>query len=225
MKIEQNWAQLLQDKIQTPSIQKLKEFLLQERKTKTIYPAEENVFAAFRYSPPKETKVVILGQDPYHGPMQAHGLSFSVPKGVAPPPSLKNIFKELQSDLGISAPSHGCLEGWAKQGVLLLNSVLTVRDNEAGAHRNIGWEAFTDGVLETLASRDQPCVFVLWGRWAREKKETALKNRKACHLVLEAPHPSPLSAHAGFFGTKPFSKINNFLKSQNQKEIDWSFLP
>ena len=185
----------------------------------TVYPPREKLFAALELTPPEKTKVVILGQDPYHGPGQAHGLSFSVERGIPIPKSLVNIFKELQSDLGIQPPEHGCLRAWAEQGVLLLNSVLTVEAHKAGSHRNFGWQGFTDSVIAATNSLPQPIAFVLWGSFAIKK--AGLITREHPRLVLTAPHPSPLSAYRGFFGSKPFSKINQFLMEHHTAPIDW----
>ena len=184
-----------------------------------IYPEMNNIFNAFKYTDYQDVRVVILGQDPYHGEGQAHGLCFSVRKGVAAPPSLVNIFKELQSDLGITPPNHGELTKWAKNGVMLLNSVLTVRSGQAGSHRNKGWETFTDKAISHLNDRETPIVFLLWGGYARAKK-SLITNKH--HLVLECSHPSPLSAYNGFFGCKHFSKCNEFLRQNGLGEIDWS---
>lgn len=184
-----------------------------------VYPPREKLFAALELTPPEKTKVVILGQDPYHEPGQAHGLSFSVEPGVAIPKSLVNIYKELQSDLGITPPEHGCLQRWAEQGVLLLNSVLTVEAHKAGSHRCLGWQEFTDSVISATNSLPQPIAFVLWGNYAMKK--AGLIEGKHPRLVLTAPHPSPLSAYRGFFGSKPFSKINAFLLENNTAPIDW----
>ena len=189
-----------------------------EYERETIFPKKEDIFNAFHYTPYEETKVVILGQDPYHGPNQAHGFSFSVKPNVAIPPSLRNIFKELNADLDIPIPNHGFLVNWANQGVLLLNTVLTVRAHQANSHRGKGWEMFTDEVIKVLNERKQPIVFILWGKNAQVKK-AMIDSRK--HFILEAPHPSPLSAHRGFFGSKPFSKTNQFLQSIGKEPINW----
>lgn len=186
----------------------------------TVYPAKENLFAAFQATPPRQVRVVILGQDPYHEPHQAHGLSFSVEKGVAIPKSLRNIYKELESDLGITPPDHGDLRKWAKQGVLLLNSVLTVEAHKAGSHRSFGWETFTDEVISSTNALPQPIVFILWGAYAQKK--AALIQTDAPRLILTSAHPSPLSAYRGFFGSRPFSKANEFLRQQGCDEIDFS---
>lgn len=220
MKILQNdWAQYLEEEFEKEYYIKLRKALIQEYKTKTIYPDMHDIFNALHYTSYSDTKVLILGQDPYHGPNQAHGLSFSVKKGIPFPPSLRNMLKELRDDLGIPMPQHGCLEGWAKQGVLLLNSVLTVRQGEPNSHRLLGWHLFTDRVIEVLNEREQPVVFILWGKYAQEKLRMIDSGR---HFVLTAPHPSPLSANRGFFGSRPYSKTNEFLRSIGQKEIDWA---
>ncbi|MGN0973917.1 MAG: uracil-DNA glycosylase [Bacilli bacterium] len=216
--IEKSWELLLKDEMNKEYFQKLLEFIKQEYKTKTIYPKMNEIFKAFRYTPYNNVKVVILGQDPYHGENQAEGLSFSVPLGVKQPPSLKNIFKELQDDLGCSIPKSGSLVSWAEQGVLLLNSVLTVIKDHAASHRDKGWENFTDRVIQEVNKKEDAVVFILWGNYARSKKKY-ITNPK--HLVIESAHPSPLSAHNGFFGSKPFSKTNNYLIQNNIKPINW----
>ena len=212
------WDQYLEQEYKKEYFQKLMDFVKEEYKHKTIYPKQNEVFNAFRYTDYSNVKVVILGQDPYHGPNQAEGLSFSVKNEVLKPPSLQNIFKELESDLGIPFPEHNSLKPWAKQGVLLLNAVLTVEEHKPTSHKNQGWEEFTDQVIKILNDRDTPTVFILWGAYARSKK-TFITNKK--HLVIESAHPSPFSARNGFFGSKPFSKTNEFLKKNNIKEIDW----
>lgn len=188
-------------------------------KENICYPKYENIFNAFKLTSYKDTKVVIVGQDPYHGENEAHGLSFSVQKGVKIPPSLQNIFKELKSDLNIDAPNCGDLTKWAKEGVLLLNSVLTVKKDNAASHKNIGWELLTDHVIKLLNLKEEPVVFILWGNFARSKKKFITNKR---HLIIESTHPSPFSASNGFFGSKPFSKTNEFLKKNNLSEIDWT---
>lgn len=185
----------------------------------TIFPNQENIFHALESCAPEDVKVVILGQDPYHGPNQAHGLSFSVQKGVRQPPSLLNIFKELKNDLNIDPPSHGCLDQWAQQGVLLLNSVLTVEKGKAGSHANMGWETFTDQIIKIVNEQDQKVCFVLWGAYAQKKAEFVNSKK---HLVLKTTHPSPFSAHKGFLGSKPFSKINKWRMEQNMEPINWN---
>lgn len=220
VKILQNdWAQYLDAEFEKDYYIKLRQALKQEYSRATVYPDMYNIFNALHMTSYAETKVLILGQDPYHGPDQAHGLSFSVREGIPFPPSLRNMLKELKEDLGIAMPKHGCLEGWAKQGVLLLNSVLTVRQGEPNSHRMLGWEIFTDRVIEVLNEREQPVVFILWGRHAQEKLGMIDQKR---HFVLKAPHPSPLSANRGFFGSRPYSKTNEFLRSIGQTEINWA---
>lgn len=197
----------------------LREFLKSEyNKGKVIYPNSSEYFSAFNETPFDKVKVVIIGQDPYHGPNQAHGLCFSVKRGIKPPPSLVNIYKELQDDLGITPPNHGCLTDWAKQGVFLLNSILTVEQSKPASHHDKGWEQFTDRVIALLNEKRNNLVFVLWGAYAQKK--AAFLDRKK-HLVLESPHPSPFSVYKGFYGSRPFSKINAYLKSKGIKGIDW----
>lgn len=216
--IEEQWRQALQSEFQQPYMQQLKQFLVQEKQSKqVIYPPGSQIFAAFDNTPLSQVKVVILGQDPYHGPGQAHGLSFSVQAGTALPPSLRNIYKELHSDLGVNNRT-GDLSVWAKQGVLLLNSVLTVRKNQAASHRDRGWERFTDAAIEVINAERKHVVFMLWGSYA-QKKGRVIDTQK--HLVLTAPHPSPLSAHRGFFGCRHFSKANEYLKKHQNAEISW----
>lgn len=219
MKIFQNdWAPFLEAEMQKDYYQKLRGILIDEYRSRTIYPGMYDIFNAMHYTPYSKVKVVILGQDPYHGPRQAHGLSFSVLPGVEPPPSLVNIFKELKDDLGCTIPSHGCLRHWAEQGVLLLNTVLTVRAYQANSHQGIGWEEFTDHIITLLNKREEPMVFILWGRPA-QRKQSMITNPN--HLVLTSSHPSPLSAYRGFFGSRPFSKANAFLREHNMEPIDW----
>ena len=212
-----SWNDLLAGEFEKPYMLRLKEFLIRERASHVVYPPTEAVFQALRETPFDQVKVVIIGQDPYHGEGQAHGLSFSVPKGIPSPPSLQNIFKELQADVGMPRPTHGCLTDWAKQGVLLLNATLTVRTNEAKSHHGQGWEEFTNRVVERLYAKTDPIVFLLWGKSALQY---ALQH--PLHLVLTAPHPSPLSAHAGFLGCRHFSQTNAFLKQRGKTEINWS---
>jgi len=219
VKLESSWMAVLGDEFQKPYMQQLRQFLQTEKeKGKIIYPPGSLWFNAFNSTPFDKVKVVILGQDPYHGPHQAHGLCFSVQKGIPFPPSLQNIFKELHNDSGIPFPPHGCLQQWADQGVLLLNAVLTVEQNKAGAHQGKGWEIFTDAAIAALNAKRDGLVFLLWGSYA-QKKGAIIDPHK--HLVLQSPHPSPLSAHRGFLGNKHFSKANAYLKSHHQKEIDW----
>lgn len=214
-----DWQRYLGAEFEKPYIEALKCFLNeQEMKGKLLYPPLDLLFSAFDAAPLKNVKVVILGQDPYHGSGQAHGLSFSVPKGVAIPPSLRNVFKEVSQDLGLPIPSHGCLQAWAQQGVLLLNAVLTVESGVAGAHRGKGWELFTDKVIETLSRESDGVVFMLWGGYAH-KKECLIDGAK--HLVLKAVHPSPLSAYRGFLGCGHFSQANEYLLLRGRKPVDW----
>lgn len=216
--IGNSWDGLLAEEFSKEYYQNLRKILATEYKTHTIYPAMENIFNALKYTAYEDVKVLLLGQDPYHGPNQAHGLCFSVQKGVDKPPSLKNMFKELQSDLGILPPSHGCLTDWARQGVLLLNTVLTVRQGEPNSHKKIGWTIFTDKIIELLNDRSDPVIFVLWGKNAIDKLPLITNNN---HYVLTAAHPSPLSASRGFLGCKHYSKINNILASIGKEPIDW----
>lgn len=213
-----DWAPLLEDEFEKEYYQRLREFLKVEYKTKIVYPDMYDIFNALHYTPYEKVKVVLLGQDPYHGPNQAHGLSFSVKPHVPLPPSLKNIFKELHDDLGCYIPNNGCLIPWARQGVLLLNTVLTVRQGEAHSHRGKGWEQFTDRVISILNNREKPVVFMLWGRPAQSKLPLIDQTK---HFIIRSPHPSPLSANRGFFGSRPFSKANRFLREIGEKEIDW----
>ena len=219
--IEKSWQKALSEEWEKPYLINLAAFLGAERKNTTIYPPPADVFQAFNETPFDQTNVVIIGQDPYHGPKQAHGLSFSVKQGIPLPPSLKNIFKELKEDLNLPLPPHGCLSSWAKQGVLMLNTTLTVRDGEPRSHFGKGWELFTDSVVEQLVKRKDSVIFVLWGKDAGEKCRSVLGKYSHSHFILTSPHPSPFSAHTGFFGSRPFSKINDLLKRQGKKEIDW----
>ncbi|MEE1196671.1 MAG: uracil-DNA glycosylase [Lachnospiraceae bacterium] len=212
------WQQALAGEFKKPYYAELYKTIIQEYSSRVIYPASEDVFNAFDFTPLDQVKVVILGQDPYHGDGQAHGLCFSVKPEVEIPPSLVNIYKELNEDLGCYIPNNGYLEKWARQGVMLLNTVLTVRAHQANSHRGIGWEAFTDAAIRVLSEQDRPMVFLLWGRPAQMKK-SLLHNPK--HLILEAPHPSPLSAYRGFFGCKHFSQANDFLVKNGMEPIDW----
>ncbi|MBS3905201.1 MAG: uracil-DNA glycosylase [Simkania sp.] len=223
MKMEKDWYAILREEIEQPYVQRLKKFLDQEKAGgKEVYPPESLVFQAFLKTPWERVRVVIVGQDPYHGPRQAQGLSFSVPKGVPLPPSLQNIFKELKDDLGVAKPEHGCLISWAEQGVLLLNATLTVRRGEPQSHAGMGWERFTDVVIDKIASREKPAIFVLWGKSAQEKCQKIPPESLSRHIVLKAAHPSPYSAHQGFFGCKHFSKINQILQQSGQSPIDWT---
>ena len=212
------WAKALAGEFKKPYYKKLFEKVGEEYRTHRVYPPAEEIFNAFHFTPLEQVKAVILGQDPYHGEGQAQGLCFSVRPGVDIPPSLVNIYKELEDDVGCYIPNNGCLEKWARQGVLLLNTVLTVRAHQANSHRDIGWEEFTDAAIRVLAEQDRPLVFILWGRPAQAKK--AMIHTPA-HLVLEAPHPSPLSAFRGFFGSRPFSQTNEYLKQNGLAPIDW----
>lgn len=222
IKIEHSWKQHLNQEFGQPYMADLKKFLKNEMdKKKTIYPKAANFFKAFDATPFDDVKVVILGQDPYHGPGQAHGLSFSVPQGVPVPPSLKNIYKEIERDLKVPMPKHGNLEGWAKQGVLLLNATLSVEGGKAGSHQKRGWEQFTDGAIRALNDQREHLVFMLWGSYAQKKGEFIDRKK---HLVLTAPHPSPLSAHRGFLGSQHFSKANKYLQAQGLEPVDWAKL-
>ncbi|NJO68391.1 MAG: uracil-DNA glycosylase [Bacteroidetes bacterium] len=217
-KIEESWKSILAEEFDQPYFHELRAFLVDERKKYVVYPPGQLIFNAFDKTPFPKVKVVILGQDPYHGPGQAHGLCFSVPAGIPQPPSLVNILKEIQNDLKIPAPNHGNLEKWAEQGVLLLNATLTVRANQAGSHQKKGWERFTDKVIQILSEQKTGLVFLLWGKYA-QAKEAIIDTSK--HYILKAPHPSPLSAYAGFFGCRHFSKSNELLRNQLLTEIDW----
>ena len=219
--INNDWDDVLKNEFNKQYYQDLRKFLDNEYASNVIYPVPQDIYNALRLTSYKDTKVVILGQDPYHEPKQAHGLAFSVNKGVDIPPSLVNIYKELNSDLGCTIPNHGYLVKWARQGVLLLNAVLTVRAHQANSHKGKGWEELTDSIIKKLNEKDEPVVFILWGANARSKKQY-ITNPK--HLILESVHPSPLSAYNGFFGSKPFSKTNKFLKDNNLKEIDWQII-
>ena len=216
---QNEWDGLLADEFKKPYYLQLREFLKSEYRTQTIYPDMYHIFSALQLTSFGDVKVVILGQDPYHGPGQAHGLCFSVRPGVEPPPSLVNIFKELQSDVGIPYPETGCLIPWAKQGVLLLNTVLTVRRGQPNSHKGKGWEIFTDRVIELLDQSDSPMVFLLWGANACAKASLL---RNPDHLVLRTVHPSPLSAHRGFFGCRHFSKANAYLEENGRTPVDWT---
>ena len=220
IKLHPSWLSAFEDEFEQPYMQALKQFLAAEKQQgKIIFPPGKLIFNAFNSTPFDSVKVVILGQDPYHGPGQAHGLCFSVLPGIRFPPSLLNIFKEIHQDLGTQMPDHGCLQNWAEQGVLLINATLTVEQNRAGSHQGQGWEQFTDRAIQLLNERRKGLVFLLWGSYAQKKGQ--LIDRKK-HLVLQAPHPSPLSAHRGFFGNQHFSQINNYLTRQGIDAIDWS---
>ena len=214
-----DWDEILAGEFEQDYYKRIRYWLKKEYAEQTIYPAAENIFNALRYTPYSKVKAVILGQDPYHGPGQAHGLCFSVNKGVKIPPSLGNIYKELQADLGIQPPQHGYLASWAQQGVLLLNAVLTVRDSQPNSHKGRGWEIFTDAVIKKLNERGKPMVFILWGANAKAKEALLTNNR---HLILTGSHPSPLAAHTGFFGGQYFSRANRFLELENQEPINWA---
>lgn len=216
--INNSWKEVLSDILETNKIKELEEFLEVEYQEKVIYPNKEKIFTALNLTPYNEVKVVIIGQDPYHEPNQAHGLAFSVLDGVKLPPSLKNIYKEIEADLSVKMSGSGNLENWAKQGVLLLNNVLTVRQHEANSHKKKGWEYFTNKIVEKLNEREEMIIFIFWGNNAKEK-EALITNPN--HVVLTAPHPSPLSAYHGFFGCKHFSKVNELLRKHNKKEINW----
>jgi len=213
-----DWELPIQNELNKDYYKSLRHFLIEEYKNRLVCPPKEDIFNAFHLTPYNKTKVCIIGQDPYHGPDQAHGLSFSVKPGVPIPPSLLNIYKELNADLGYEIPNHGCLKNWARQGVLLLNAVLTVRCGQAASHRNKGWETFTNKVIETLNQREEPVIFILWGRDAQNKIPLITNPR---HPIIKSPHPSPLSAHRGFLGSRPFSKANALLESRGVSPIDW----
>ncbi|MCD4696122.1 MAG: uracil-DNA glycosylase [Bacteroidales bacterium] len=217
--IENSWLQALSEEFQADYFSKLKKFLLEEKNKNRIYPPGSDIFAAFNFTPFQEVKVVILGQDPYHGPNQANGLCFSVKNGIRKPPSLQNIFKELQNDLGYEIPESGNLEKWARQGVLLLNATLTVRANQAGSHQNKGWEEFTNSAIAKLSQKKGHLIFILWGRYAQAKAEFIDQIR---HRIITSAHPSPFSADKGFFGSRPFSRTNQYLSDFGVTPIDWS---
>jgi len=212
-----DWRAVLADEFEKPYFKELVEFVEEERKNQTVYPPADDVFNAFKATPYKKVKVLLLGQDPYHGPRQAHGMCFSVQPGVRPPPSLVNMFKELHDDLGCKIPNHGYLQAWAEHGVMLLNAVLTVRASEPNSHKNHGWEKFTDAAIKALNDREKPVVFALWGAYAQKKEKLVTNDR---HRVVKAAHPSPLSA-AKFLGSKPYSAINKALEEVGQKPVDW----
>ncbi len=213
-----DWNPLLRDQLELPYWSELQEFVARERRDHPVYPPPEEVFSALHLTPYADVKVMILGQDPYHGPGQAHGLCFSVRRGVRIPPSLMNIHKELSADLGVPIPDHGNLEAWARRGVLLLNATLTVRGGVAASHQNHGWETFTDRVIQVVDAKDDPVVFVLWGASARRKRSLIDTTR---HTIIESAHPSPLSAHNGFFGSRPFSRTNAALVAAGRDPVDW----
>lgn len=217
-----DWNPILRAEFAKPYWPELQNFVAAERAAHPVYPAQEEVFAALHKTPFEKVKVLILGQDPYHGAGQAHGLCFSVRPGVPAPPSLRNIIKELQSDVGIDQPAHGCLDAWASQGVLLLNATLTVRASEAASHQGRGWEIFTDEVIRSVNAKEERVVFILWGASARKKKDFVDPTR---HTVIESPHPSPLSAHNGFFGSRPFSRANAALLAGGREPVDWQLPP
>ncbi len=217
-----DWNPILRDQLDEPYWRELQQFVHGERARHQVFPPHEEVFAALHLTPYAEVKVLILGQDPYHGPGQAHGLCFSVPRGVAIPPSLANIHRELHDDLGIEPPGHGNLEAWARQGVLLLNASLTVRAHRAASHQGKGWETFTDRVIEAVDAKLERVVFILWGSSARRKKAFVDTSR---HAVIESAHPSPLSAHRGFFGSRPFSRANAALEAAGREPVDWTLPP
>jgi uracil-DNA glycosylase len=217
-KIDTSWKDALKEEFEADYFYQLKRFILVEKKKYTIYPPGRLIFNAFNHTPLDQVKVVILGQDPYHGRGQAHGLSFSVPNGIKPPPSLINIFRELHHDLGVSFPRHGNLEKWTGQGVLLLNATLTVRANQAGSHQNRGWEQFTNAVIQKISDQRQGVIFLLWGRYAKEKQSLIDQSK---HHILTAAHPSPFSVMSGFFGCRHFSKTNAILTQNGSPPIDW----
>ncbi len=217
--LNNDWDEILASEFQSDYYKKIRYWLKKEYAEQTIYPPMEDIFNALRYTPYHEVKAVLLGQDPYHGPGQAHGLCFSVKEGIAPPPSLKNIFQELESDLGFPPPQNGTLTKWAQQGVLMLNTTLTVRRGQANSHKNLGWTTFTDAIIRKLNERETPIVFLLWGGNARSKKPLITNPH---HLILETVHPSPLSAYGGFFGCRHFSRCNEFLQAHGETPIDWN---
>lgn len=216
------WRAVLQEEASKEYYKRLMEFLDHEYASAIVYPEKKAVFSALEATGFDDVKVVIIGQDPYHGKEQAHGMSFSVQKGMKVPPSLKNIYKELQEDLGIEPVQHGFLMEWAQQGVLLLNTVLTVREGQANSHKGKGWEHFTDKIIQTLNDREKPVIFILWGKHA-EQKENMITNTQ--HAIIKSPHPSPFSAHKGFFGSRPFSRVNDIIKENGEGTIDWRLTP
>lgn len=219
--IDDSWKEILKNEFEKDYFLKLLDFVQEEYQTKTIFPPSSKIFSAFNYTSFSDVKVVIIGQDPYHGAGQANGLSFSVADDVKTPPSLRNIYKELQDDLGLDIPTSGNLEAWAKQGVLMLNATLTVEASNAGSHQKKGWEEFTDNVIQTLSDKKENLVFILWGAYAQKKGERIDRNK---HFVIESAHPSPFAARKGFFGSKPFSKTNIFLKNKNLDQINWNLI-
>ncbi|MDA3932341.1 MAG: uracil-DNA glycosylase [Tenericutes bacterium] len=218
MKLNSNWKKILDEEIHQPYFKELMDFICKEYKQYTCYPNQEDIFNSLNLTPIEDVKVLVLGQDPYHQPNQAMGLAFSVSKEVKIPPSLRNIYKEMSDDLNIDIPSHGDLSSWAKQGVMLVNAIWTVRENQPLSHKDKGWERFSDSIISLLNQKEEPMVFILWGAFARNKK-SLITNKK--HLIIENVHPSPLSAYRGFFGAKPFSKINRFLKENNRQPINF----
>lgn len=216
--LQNDWARELNTEFKKPYYEELHNFLKEEYAEHTVYPEMHDIFNALHYTDYSNVKVVILGQDPYHGPLQAHGFSFSVQPEVKIPPSLRNIYKEMHDDLGLPIPNHGCLKSWAKQGVLLLNTVLTVRAHEANSHKGKGWERFTDEVIRRVNEKVDPVVFILWGKHAQAKEALITADR---HGIIKSPHPSPFAAHRGFFGSRPFSKTNGFLENAGRTPIDW----
>ncbi len=217
--IGNDWDEILKEEFQSEYYLKIRQILKSEYFSRTVFPPMHDIFNALKYTAYKDTKVVILGQDPYHEQGQAHGLSFSVKKGIKIPPSLVNIYKELSTDIGMKIPTHGELTSWARQGVLLLNATLTVREGQANSHKDIGWAIFTDEIIKRLAKSNEPIVFILWGANARSKKKYITKQN---HLIIESAHPSPLSAYNGFFGSKPFSRANSFLVANGKSPINWN---
>lgn len=226
IRLHQSWLGPLRSEFDEPYMQALKTFLAKERQSgQRVFPRPSEWFRALDLTPLDQVRVVILGQDPYHGEGQAHGLAFSVQPGVRPPPSLVNIYKEMATDLGVAPPGHGLLDHWARQGVLLLNSVLTVRMGQAASHQGRGWERFTDAVIRAVAAKPEPVVFILWGAYAQKKAGFVREMGEGRHCVLTSVHPSPLSARGGFFGSKPFSKANDFLVEHGREPIDWALPP
>jgi len=222
MELPATWQSVLQDESGKPYFAALSKFVEEERNTQTIYPPADETFTALQLTPYEDVRVLLLGQDPYHGPGQAHGLCFSVKPGVKPPPSLVNIYKEMATDISATRPQHGCLTHWAQQGVLMLNAVLTVRQGAANSHKSKGWEKFTDAIIRKVNEKSNPVVFLLWGGYARKKTKLIDAGR---HVIIESAHPSPLSARNGFFGSKPFSKINQALQQAGHATIDWQIPP